>query len=292
VIDTGQEMDMRRRRCVPDSAAMTVARDDVRGRPVGVLDSGAGGLAVLADLLVRLPREDFVHLGATVRPPAAALPAFALAAAAELIDRGVKLLVVACGATTAAALPALRRAAPGVEVVGAVEPAALQAVATTAGGRVGVLGGPVEVHAHAAAIAGLDPHVAVVAAPCEELVRRLGDGVIDAAVVAAARAACAPLQAAAVDTVVLGSAHVSLVRPIIERMLGTDRSIITPGAPLARQVERVLRARGLESAAAGEGGYEVLCSGDPKAFRARGARFLGLPLGDVTAVRLDGAVAA
>jgi glutamate racemase len=295
VIDAGPEVDVRRRRCVPDSAAMTVARDDVRGRPVGVLDAGTGGLAVLHDLLVRVPREDYVYLGDTVRRPPAALPAFALAAAGALLEREVKLLVVACGATAAAALPALRAAAPGIAVLGVVEPAALEAVATTRRGCVGVLAGAAEIDAHAAAVAALDQHVDVLGVACDHLASRLEAGAIDAPLLDAVRHLCAPLADAAVDTVILGSAHVSLVRPIIERMLGTETSIITPGAPLARRVERVLSTSGLQSAP-GAGGYALLCAGEPGPFRARAARLLPLPLAEVEPVRLaapvDGTVAA
>src|SRR5918992_6031613 len=113
VIDTRPEVEVRRRRCLPDSAAMTVAPDDVRRRPVGVFDSGVGGLTVLHELLVRLPHEDYVYLADSARLPygsraSAELQAFALEVAEELLARRIKLLVVACNSATAAALPALR----------------------------------------------------------------------------------------------------------------------------------------------------------------------------------------
>jgi glutamate racemase len=99
-----------------------------------------------------------------------------------------------------------------------------------------------------------------------------------------------------VDAVILGCTHYPLVRPIIQRMLGPETSIITSGAPLARQVEHVLGTRGLDSPAQGEGSYGFLCTGDPATFRAQGTRFLQLPLGEVEQVRLGssvgGAVAA
>src|ERR687897_2898063 len=109
----GADVSVRRRRCVPDSAAMTVAPEDVRRRPVGVFDSGVGGLTVLHELLVRLPHEDYVYLADSARLPygsraSAELRAFALEGAEELLARRIKLLVVACNSATAAALPALR----------------------------------------------------------------------------------------------------------------------------------------------------------------------------------------
>ena len=104
------------------------------------------------------------------------------------------------------------------------------------------------------------------------------------ALVAEVRERCAPLKAAGVDTVILGCTHYPLVRPIIQRMLGPETTIVTSGAPLARQVEHALGARGLDSLRTGEGRYDFLCTGDPAAFRAQGTRFLQLPLGPVEPV--------
>src|SRR5437588_10882347 len=116
-------------------------------RPIGVFDSGVGGLTVLHELLVALPHEDFVYLGDTARFPYGErtreeLEAFALEIAEELVARRVKLLVVACNSATAAALPALQRrmmeTTLGVEVLGVVRPGAVQAVAATRSGRIGL----------------------------------------------------------------------------------------------------------------------------------------------------------
>ena len=93
------------------------------------------------------------------------------------------------------------------------------------------------------------------------------------------RAYCAPLREAGVDTVILGCTHYPLVRPMLQRMLGRGVEIVTSGAPLARQVEHVLGARGLGNPAGGEGDYRFLCTGDADAFRALGTRFLQMPLG-------------
>ena len=135
---------------------MTVAPEEVRRRPVGVFDSGVGGLTVLHELLVRLPHEDYVYLADSARLPYGTRPPeqlrqFALEVAEALIARSIKLLVVACNSATAAALPALRerlmQTTLGVEVLGVVQPAAVQAVAATRRGKVGVLGTPATVPA-------------------------------------------------------------------------------------------------------------------------------------------------
>src|SRR3954447_828048 len=139
-----------------------------RERPIGVFDSGVGGLTVLHELLVNLPHEDFVYLGDTARSPhrprrAAELERFSLEIAEELVARKVKLLVVACNSATAAALPALQRrmveTTLGVDVLRVVRPGAVQAVAATRNGRIGLLATPATVasRAYEQAIAAIDP---------------------------------------------------------------------------------------------------------------------------------------
>jgi glutamate racemase len=277
---------------------MIVAPEEVRRRPVGVFDSGVGGLTVLHELLVRLPHEDYVYLADSARLPYGArrpeeLQAFALEVAEELLLRGIKLLVVACNSATAAALPALQerlaQTTLAVEGLGVVQPAAVQAVAATRRGRVGVLGTPATVAtgAYAAAIAATDPFVEVVSVACGDLALRIEADTIDTELVAAVRGYCAPLREAGVDTVILGCTHYPLVKPIIQRMLGPDVEIITSGAPLARQVEHVLGTRGLDRRDQDEGAYGFLCTGDPATFERQGTRFLQLPLGPVERVALE-----
>ena len=280
--------------------ASTMAPDDVRRRPVGVFDSGVGGLTVLHELLVQLPAEDFVYLADSARFPyggrdVAELEGFALEVADELLARRVKLLVVACNSATAAALPALRerlrQTTLGVEVLGVVQPGAVQAVAATRNGRVGLLGTPATVAsgAYAQAIADADPFVELTSVSCPDLAAIIEAGFpFDQHVVDTVREYCAPLRAAGVDTVVLGCTHYPLVRPMLQRMLGRAVNIIVSGDPLAHQVEHVLGARGLANPRTdGEGEYSFLCTGDGEAFRALGTQFLQLPLAAVEPVALS-----
>jgi glutamate racemase len=279
-------------------------RPDSRTRPIGVFDSGVGGLTVLHELLVRLPHEDFVYLGDTARFPygeraPAELERFCAEIAEELIARSVKLLVVACNTATAAALPALRRrmmeTTLGVDVLAVVRPEAVQAVASTTSGRIGLLATPATVASgsYAEALAAVDPHVTLVAVPCPDLAPIIQHGsTFDDAVVQTVREYVAPLRDADVDTVILGCTHYPLVRPLLQRMLGPGVEIVTSGAALARQVEHALSARALGSPRTGEGEYRFLCTGDADAFRAAGTRFLQLPLGTVERVDLRTGAAA
>jgi glutamate racemase len=277
---------------------------DPRERPIAVFDSGVGGLTVLHELLVQLPQEDFVYLGDTARFPygerdPAQLERFAVEIAEELLARGAKLLVVACNTATAAALPALRRrmmeTTLGIDVLGVVRPEAVQAVAATRSGRIGLLATPATVAsgAYAAALADVDSHVALTAVACPDLAPIVQAGFpFDEAVVRTVRGYVAPLREAAVDTVVLGCTHYPLLSPMLQRMLGRGVEIVSSGAALARQVEHALTIRGLGSRRQGEGDYRFLCTGDVEAFQALGTRFLQLPLGPIERVVLRTEVAA
>jgi glutamate racemase len=284
-------------------AASQPAPEEVRRRPVGVFDSGVGGLTVLHELLVQLPAEDFVYLADSARFPYGArtqreLEAFALEIAEELIARHVKLLVVACNSATAAALPALRermaQTTLGVDVLGVVQPGAVQAVAATTNGRVGLMATPATVAsgAYASAIAQADPFVQLTAVQCPDLTAIIEGGFpFDERVVDTVRGYVAPLRAAGVDTVILGCTHYPLIAPMLQRMLGRGVRIVTSGAPVAHQVEHVLGARGVASPHVGEGDYRFLTTGDVEGFRAHGSTFLQLPLGEVEHVTLHAAEA-
>jgi glutamate racemase len=269
-----------------------------RERPIGVFDSGVGGLTVLHELLVNLPHEDFVYLGDTARFPygdrdAAELERFSLEVADELVARRVKLLVVACNSATAAALPALQRrmmeTTLGVDVLGVVKPGAVAAVGATANGRIGLLATPTTVRSRAydRAIAEVDAHTSLVSVECPDLAGLIEGGFpVDETLVSTVRRYCEPLRAGGVDTVILGCTHYPLVRPMLQRSLGRGVTIVTSGEAAARQVEHALASRGLDSRRAGEGDYRFLCTGDAETFRSAGTRFLQLPLGQVERVEL------
>jgi len=276
-----------------------LAGRDPRARPIAVFDSGVGGLTVLHELLVRLPREDFVYLGDTARFPYGRrepeeIERFAAEIAEELLHRRAKLLVVACNSATSAALPSLsarmRQTTLGIDVMGVVRPEALRAVAATRSGRIGLLATPTTVAsgAYEQAISAVDPHVALHAVPCPTLASIIQAGEqFDEQAVATVRAACEPLQRAAVDTVILGCTHYPLISPMLQRTLGPEVKLVTSGAALARQVEHALSTRELRNPRTeGEGEYRFLCTGDVDAFRELGTHFLQMPLGMVEHVEL------
>lgn len=266
--------------------------------PVAVFDSGVGGMTVLHELLVSLPAEDYLYLGDTANFPYgdrsdAELQAFSLQIAEHLLAAGAKLLVVACNSASAAALQTLERwleqAAPQVDVIGVLRPAAQLAVVATRNGRIGLLATPATVAngGYERAVAVADPHVRLQCVACPDLAPIIQSGFpFDDEVVATIRAYCAPLRAAGVDTVILGSTHYPLCAPILQRMLGRQVTLVSAGAGVARSVERALAARGLLNPREGEGEYRFQCTGDADSFRELGTRFLQMPLGSVERVGL------
>jgi glutamate racemase len=263
-------------------------------RPIGVFDSGVGGLTVLHELLVSLPGEDFLYLGDTARFPYGGktpeqLRAFALEIAEHLLDAGAKLLVVACGSASAAALPLLeeRLNGTGVEALGVIAPAADLAREASRSGRIGLLATPATVASGAFARV-LGGKAELVSVPCPDLAPIIQRGFpFDERVVETVRRYVAPLRAADVDTVILGSTHYPLVAPMLQRMLGRDVRLVSSGEGVVRSVERALETTDLlRHDQTVEGAYRFHCTGDVEAFRTLGTRFLQMPLGDVEHVVL------
>ena len=273
-------------------------------QPVGVFDSGVGGLTVLHELLVSLPAEDYLYLGDTARFPygdrtQAELQTFAIEIAEHLLAAGAKLLVIACNAASSAALPAvearLARDGRDIDVIGVVGPATQLAVAGSHSGRIGLMATPATVAsgAYVRAVYAADPHVHLESVACADLAPIIQGGFpFDEHVVETVRGYCVPLRDAHVDTVILGCTHFPLVAPMLQRSLGRGVTLVTSGGGVARSVERALASRDLVNPRNGEGTYRFLCTGDVDSFRTLGTRFLQMPLGDVAHVDLAARAAA
>jgi glutamate racemase len=265
--------------------------------PVAMFDSGVGGLTVLHECLVSLPQEDFLYLGDTAMFPYGSRDPERLreriAAIAELLlDRGAKLLVIACNTATSIGADVARSVAAerGVEVVPVVEPQAEIAAAITDSGRVGVLATPntVESGAYRRALEGQGRALAVTEVEAPELAPFIQEGSpFDESVMAMARGYCEPLQRAEVDTLILGCTHYPLVAPMLQRILGRDVRLVSGGHAVAAAVQRTLERAGIAREPVGEGSYGFLSTGDPESFRDVGTRFLQMPLGEVEQVEID-----
>jgi glutamate racemase len=269
-----------------------------RTAPIGVFDSGVGGLTVLHELLVSLPQEDFLYLGDSARFPygdrtPAELQAFSCQIADVLLELGAKLIVVACNSATSSALEALQAhvacGGHAVDVIGVVGPESNLAVAQTHNGRVGLLATPATVAtgAYERAVLAADPLIRLESVSCPQLAQMSQTGApITESDVDLVRGYCAPLREAAVDTVILGCTHYPMVRALLQRLLGPRVALITSGDAVARRVEQALAVRELATSRTGEGRYDFLCTADADAFARVGSRFLQLPMGAVKHVDL------
>jgi glutamate racemase len=266
----------------------------LRARPIGMFDSGIGGLTVLHECLVAMPAEDFVYVGDTARFPYGPrsqdeLRLFARQIATFLDETGVKLLVVACYSATAAALPALQERF-STPIVGVVLPGARAAVQTSRYRRIGVLATEATVASgsYVRAIGALDGGAEVIQQACPGLAAFIQDGdVASHEVVDAVRRFAAPLKDRRPDVVIMGCTHYPLVAPLLQRALGRDVTLVNPAAEIAREVAEVLVRQGIESDAEREGSYRFYCTAEVDAFRAVGARFLQMPLDDVEQIGVD-----
>ncbi len=258
-------------------------------RAVGVFDSGVGGLTVLHECLVNLPQEDYVYLGDTRNFPYGSkslseVRSLAFGAVDYLVTQNVKLIVVACNSAGAAALPQLQ-ATFSTPIIGVVIPGAWAAVQATRNRRVGLMAtdATVRSNAYQRALQTLDAGLEVFPVPCPRLAPLIQAGdVFSEQTEAAARECVVPLKAAEVDTVILGCTHYPLISPMLRRLLGPRVSLIDSAEETAREVSAILERKGMINGARQEGDYRFVCTGDPEEFREVGARFLQLPIREVT----------
>jgi len=217
-------------------------------RPIGIFDSGIGGLTVLAALTTRLPHERFIYLGDTARLPygtksAETVKRYALRAGLYLAEHNIKMLVVACNTASAAALPVLAHALT-VPVVGVVDPGA-RAAASHSGGRIGVIAteSTIASGAYERAVRSLRPDATVVARSCPLFVPLAEEGWFDHPVThEVARIYLQPLVEEGIDTLILGCTHYPLLRPAIASVLGAAVRLIDSASAVAEVVAKTVAA--------------------------------------------------
>jgi len=252
-------------------------------RPVGIFDSGIGGLTVLAELRRRFPEEQFLYLGDTARLPYGTkspdtVVRYALGAARALVRRQIKLLVVACNTASALALAALREAVP-VPVLGVVEPGARAAAAATTRRHVGVIGteSTIASSAYVRALQALLPNAQVLTRACPLFVPLAEEGWFDHPVThQVAEAYLADLAQAGIDTLILGCTHYPLLRRAIAAAVGPGVALVDSAAAVADQVAADLAAARLGRGR--RGGLELLVTDAAARFARIATYILGDPL--------------
>lgn len=262
--------------------------------PIGIFDSGLGGLTVARAIIDKLPDEDVVYLGDTAHTPYGPRPiaevrSLALAAMDELVDQGVKVLVIACNTATAVALSDARerywvdRRIPVIEVI---TPAARTAVVTTRNRRIGVIGtvATIQSEAYLNALAAV-PDLTVVQRACPRFVEFVERGVTTGReLLQAAHEYLDPLREAGVDTLILGCTHYPLLTGVIQRVMGFDVTLVSSSEATANDTYNELTDRGLLHDPQERPRYRFLTTGHPDDFSALARRFLGPEVRDVASV--------
>ncbi len=254
-------------------------------QPIGVFDSGMGGLTVMRALMARLPRESFVYLGDTARLPYGTksgdtVTRYAVQCAHALTAHNVKLLVVACNTASAVALPALAKALAPVPVLGVVEPGAEAAVAAAPNGRIAVIAteGTVKGGAYERAIHARNPKAVVTQAACPLFVPLAEEGLIEGPITElVAKRYLDPLFAgpARPECLVLGCTHFPVLAPVIARVVGRDVVLVDSAVTTAMAVERLLADRALARKDGAPARPIFLATDAPDRFARVGEIFLG-----------------
>lgn len=259
-------------------------------RPIGVFDSGLGGLTALAALRQRLPNEPFVYFGDTARVPygiksSLTVRRYSRQDTAFLRRFNPKLTVVACNTASAAGLDVVSDEA-GVPVVGVIDPGAARAVAAAEGRPIGIIGteSTIASRSYYRAIRLLDARCELWEKACPLLVPMVEEGRLpeDPLVAAAVEEYLSPLRGH-VSVLVLGCTHYPLLKPALAAFMGPEVTLVDSADEVARRVATLLDERSLTSSE-GRGGLRCFVSDNPDRFRSVGQRFLGTPLRDVTLV--------
>jgi len=253
-----------------------------RSAPVGVFDSGIGGLTVAHEVIRQLPHESVLYFGDTARVPYGpkspdTVRRYSREIAGFLREEGVKSIVIACNTATAHALTVLRDEFD-MPVIGVVEPGARAAVAVTTRGRIGVIGtvGTIKSGAYERAIRAINSDVFITARACPLFVPLVEEGWTDhEATRLIAREYLEPLVAADIDTLVLGCTHYPLLKPLLRDVLGPDVRLIDSAEETAAETARTLAAANLTAASDADPRYRFVASDDPLQFLQLGQRFLG-----------------
>jgi glutamate racemase len=256
--------------------------------PIGIFDSGVGGLTVARAILDQLPNESILYIGDTARGPYGPRPLaevrdFSLETLDFLVEQGVKALVIACNTASAAMLRDARERY-SVPVIEVIQPAVRRAVAATRTGKVGVIGtrATIDSQAYLDAFAAA-PHLEITSAACPKFVEFVERGETSGeAITQVAREYLQPMIDADVDTLVLGCTHYPLLTGVISYVMGNDVSLVSSAEETAKDLYRVLvEGSLLREAGAPAPTHRFLATGDAKAFEGLARRFLGPEVGSV-----------
>ncbi len=250
-------------------------------KPIGVFDSGVGGLTVVRELVRQLPYEDIIYFGDTARVPYGikskeTVIRFSIDDALFLLNQGVKLICVACNTVSSVALPIIKSHFK-IPIIGVIVPGAKEAVYATRNKRVGVIGtrGTIKSHAYENEIRKLSPRIKVTAAACPLFVPFVEEGWLNGKVVLdVAKTYLKPMKDARIDTLILGCTHYPLLKDIIRKVLGNEVTLIDSARQVAMEVKKTLDAEGMLNKSH-RAKYRFYVSDNPEWFNSIADRFLG-----------------
>jgi glutamate racemase len=266
------------------------------GLPIGIFDSGIGGLTVLKEILFVLPGEDTIYLGDTARVPYGirspeTVTRYSFENTKFLVSKGIKILVVACNTVSSVSLDAIT-ASLGIPVVGVIGPGAKAAAAATGNGRIGVIGTDATIRsgAYAKAIKALDGSIEVIGLACPLFVPLVEEGWTDGVVAQlTAERYLRNFADKGIDTLVLGCTHYPLLKDVLSRVLGGGVNLIDSAVETAREIERILGALSLCNPDGGKV-RKFYVTDSPEKFVQVGERFLGKRIDCIRKIELDSEV--
>lgn len=260
--------------------------------PIGVFDSGIGGLTVARAIIERLPLENIIYFGDTARVPYGVkspetISRYATQITEFLLQQKVKVLIVACNTMAAVAYGAIKDLS-SVPTLDVVDAGARSAVAETHNKYVGVIGTPATINSNAyvKAIKEYDPEITVFSQPCPLFVPLVEEGWLDHQVTRlTAQEYLRPVVAQNIDTLVLGCTHYPLLKPLLREVLGDQITLVDSAQTIARETEELLRKNSVQNIQEKPPEYRFYVTDVPVRFKEIGEHFLGTTLSNVTVVK-------
>jgi len=266
--------------------------------PIGVFDSGIGGLTVVKELIKSLPGEDIIYLGDTARVPygtksGRTVIAYSHSNTEFLISKGIKLLVVACNTASSVSLPSLNSEFD-IPVIGVIEPGAKKAVSVTKVGKIGVIGTPSTINssAYKSAIENLNPEIEVFSKACPLFVPLADEGWTEGEIIERiAEQYLTPLKETGIDVLVLGCTHYPLLKTTIRKIMGENITLVDSAQQTAFQIKNILNKEDLLNKKTSQSKREFYLTDVSDTFLSVAARFLGEKIDKIEMVDIVGTTA-
>ncbi|MFF2447756.1 glutamate racemase [Neobacillus sp. NPDC058068] len=262
-------------------------------QPIGVIDSGVGGLTVAKEVMRQLPNEKIIYLGDTARCPygprtSKEVKRFTWELTTFLLEKNIKMLVIACNTATAAALDEIRKELK-IPALGVINPGARAAIKRTKNYRVGIIGteGTVKSGAYEKALKSLNSRLFVTSHACPKFVPLVESSEFEGPIAERiVEEALKPLQNQNLDTLILGCTHYPLLEPLINKVMGEKVSVISSGDETAHEISAILQYNGLLDTGDEEPEHEFYTTGSRRIFSKIASQWLGIPINNVKKIKL------